>query len=305
MAGMSRRAAMVTAGVIGVALLTPAAVATQEQFQFVVSARDADGHPVIDLKAEEVVMSENGVTNQIVRIEPLHMPVKVTIAIDNGITSGDALSSSRSGLEGLVRALPPEVEIAVYAMAPQPRMVQGFTADHARAIKGINAVAPEQATPRFIDTLVEFSKRLRDELNKTKRVDSLPVLVMVSTRAPENSSYKAEELSGAVQFLEARKTRAYITTTTTSNSGNQGSGTQPDIAIPLAKATRGRYEGLANNSRLATLLPEFGTEIAALHRQHYNQFLVTAQRAGGPLQNPRIELTRPNITGLVSVDGLP
>lgn len=76
--------------------------------------------------------------------------------------------------------------------------------------------------------------------------------------------------------------------------------------MPLANATRGRYEALTVSSRLATVLPEFGTEIAALHTQHQNQFLVTATRqSAGPLQDPRSELTRPNVTGLVSVDGLP
>jgi hypothetical protein len=45
-----------------------------------------------------------------------------------------------------------------------------------------------------------------------------------------------------------------------------------------------------------------------LHRKYNNQTLVTARRQQGlkgPLQNPRIELARPGITGEVSIDGLP
>ena len=61
-----------------------------------------------------------------------------------------------------------------------------------------------------------------------------------------------------------------------------------------------------DTSRLTGLLPELGTEIAALHTQRYNQLLVTAARqSAGPLQDPRIELTRPNLTGEVSIDGFP
>src|SRR6185295_9031573 len=84
-------------------------------------------------------------------------------------------------------------------------------------------------------------------------------------------------------------------------------GRQAMIAIPATKVTHGRYETLANSSRLATLLPEMGSEIAAMHRKQVNQLLVTAIRQPGrrgPLQNAQIGLTRKGMTGSVSLDGL-
>ena len=305
MSGFRSRAILLAAEVITVAVMLTTPVVTQEVFQFVVAARDADGHPVTDLKASEIVMLENGKPNQIVKVEPYPVPVKVTIAVDNGIWSRDGLADYRTGLEGLVRALPADVEVGVISMAPQPRFVVRPTSDRTQVLKGLGAFAPESATPRFIDTLVEFSKRLQDDFKKTKKVDSLPVLVMVSTTSAQTTSYQATDLSAAIQFLEARKIRAYVTMFTPQGQ-TQNQGDQPVVAMPLANATRGRYEALTVSSRLQTVLPEFGTEIAALHVQHQNQFLVTAARqSAGPLQDPRIELTRPNVQGLVSVDGLP
>jgi hypothetical protein len=190
-------------------------------------------------------------------------------------------------------------------MAPQPRTVQAFTNDRIKIVKGINAIAPDNGTPRFADTLVEYSKRLKDEFNKTKRLDSIPVIVLVSTTAPENSSYQATEIDAALQFLEQRKARVYVTMAM--QSGPRSSeGDQPMIAMPLAKGTHGRYEQLADTARLTTLLPEYGADIASLHQTRYNQMLVTANRKKtGPLEDPRIELTRPNLQGEVSVDGFP
>src|SRR6478735_3700007 len=264
-----RSGGVFVAGLLALTTLRPVPVATQEQFQFVVAARDADGKPLTDLKTDEVVMTENGKPNQIVKIEPFHLPVKLTIAVDNGILSRNGLNHYRTGLEGLVKALPPEVEVAVIAMAPQPRTVQAFTNDRIRIVKGINAIAPDNGTPRFADTLVEYAKRLKDEFNKTKRLDSIPVLVLVSTTAPQNSSYQATEIDAALQFLEQRKARVYVTMAMT-NQGPQGNeGDQPMIAMPLAKGTHGRYESLSDTARLATLLPEYGTDIAALHQQRY------------------------------------
>jgi hypothetical protein len=299
----SRTAA--AAGLVVVSTLLPVHVATQEQFQFVVAARDASGQPVTDLKRDEVVMSEGGVANEIVKIEPYRLPVRLTIAVDNGLLSRNALGHYRVGLEGLVKALPPEVEVAVIAMAPQVRTVQAFTNDKIKIVKGLNAIAPDNGTPRFADTLVEYSKRLKDEFNKTKKLDSIPVIVLVSTTAPQSSSYQATEIDAALQFLEQRKARVYVTMAMQSGA-RTSEGDQPMIAMPLAKGTHGRYESLADTARLTTLLPEYGADIAALHELRNNQMLVTATRKkSGPLEDPRIELTRPNLQGEVSVDGFP
>jgi hypothetical protein len=305
MTGFRSCAGVLAVGLFTVAVMLPTPVVTQEQFQFVVSARDAAGNPVTDLKTSEIVMLENGKANEIVKVEPFHMPVKLTIAVDNGILSREALGDYRTGLDGLVKALPPEVEVALIAMAPQPRFVVQSTSDRVRVLRGLTSFAPESATPRFIDTIVEFSKRLQDDFKKTKRINSLPVLVLVSTTSAQTTSYQAPEVTAALQFLETRKIRAYVTMYTPLGT-TKDQGDQPALAVPLVNATRGRYEAINASSRLATVLPEFGTEIAALQTQHHNQFLVTAARATtGPLQDPRVELTRPNVQGLVSVDGLP
>lgn len=310
---ISGRLNVLTAGVLGLALAAaPAVVAAQEQFQFVVSATDSSGQPVTDLKNEEIRMSENGKPNTVVKIEPFRIPVKLTIAVDNGPLSRDALSHYRSGLTGLVNALPADVEVTLITTAPQPRRVVQATTDRERVLRGINGFAPQDESPRFTDALVEFSKRYQDELEDTRRGDSLPILVMVSTTATEATSYELPEIEKALGFLKARKARVYVTMI----SGRQdaeglaaiNTARQALIAIPATEATRGKYEALANSSRLATLLPEFGQEIAALHQKHNNQLLVTVQRQQGitgQLQNPQIEVARPGLTGDVSIDGLP
>ena len=105
-------------------------------------------------------------------------------------------------------------------------------------------------------------------------------------------------------MLWTRATGSATHRNATNPNGTEGD--QAFIAMPLAKGTHGRYEALSDTARLATLLPEFGSEIAALHQQRNNQLLVTAARqTTGPLQEPRIELTRPNLTGEVSIDGFP
>lgn len=278
-------------------------------FQFAVSASDASGAPVTDLKPEDVVMTENGVRQQVVKVEPLSVPVKLTLAVDNGLDSTDALVHYRAGLTGLVEALPPDVEITLITIAPQPRAVVRPTTDRAQVLRAINGFAPEQAAPRFTDALVEFSQRLQREVKDKKVPLYVPVMVMLSTTSVQQTSYEPPEVTKAVNFLVSRRARLNMIVMST----RTGQATSPEtlnasvqaiIGIPVVKATNGRYESLAVSSRLATLLPEWGKDLAALHQRQSNQVRVTVERAqAGELQNPRIELARTGLNGQVTIDG--
>ena len=79
---------------------------------------------------------------------------------------------------------------------------------------------------------------------------------------------------------------------------------QSIVALAASKATNGRYEGLAVSNRLTTLLPTWGSDLAVLHARQIKQFRVTVERSrGGDLQNPRIEIARPGLSGTVTLDG--
>jgi hypothetical protein len=291
------------------ALSTAALSAQSTTFQFFVNAINPQGAPVADLRADDVLMSENGVQQQVVKIEPASIPMKLTIAVDNGLESTDALAHYRTGLTGLVEALPQDVEVTLITIAPQPRAVVKATTDRAQILRGVNGFSPEQARPRFTDALVEYSKNLEKEAKDKNAKPYVPVMLMLSTAANETSSYQPKEIEKAVGFLVGRKARLNVVIMSTrtgqaSSAETLNSNLQAIVAIPAVKATNGRYEALAVSSRLATLLPEWGKDLNALHLRQINQYRVTVERkSGGPLQNPRVELGRPGLVGTVSIDG--
>jgi len=278
-------------------------------FQFAVSASDASGGPVTDLKPEDVVMTENGVRQQVVKVEPLSVPIKLTLAVDNGIDSTDALVHYRAGLTGLVEALPQDVEITLITIAPQPRTVVKPTTDRAQILRGINGFAPEQAAPRFSDSLAEFSERLQKESKDRKIPPYVPVMIMLSTTSVQQTSYQPGEITKAINFLVGRRARVNMIVMSTrtgqaTSAQSINASVQSTIGIPVTKATNGRYESLAVSSRLATLLPEWGKDLATLHKWQSNQVRVTVERSqAGDLQNPRIELARAGLNGQVTIDG--
>jgi hypothetical protein len=285
-------------------------LAQPQQFQFVVSATDASGKPVAELKPEDVTVSENGARVPVSKIDPYSIPLKITVTVDNGSDIVDALGHIREGLKGFIEALPPDVEVTLISTSPQPRTVLKPTTDRAQILRGVNGFAPDER-PRFSDALVEFGERLKKEerdLKSGKLKPYTPVLVMVSTAADEQTSLESRDIETAMQTIIGRKTRMFVVITTTKvgdakQAQNINRNRQALIAGPATKATNGKLETLATPIRLTTLLPEWGALLASLHTRQSSQFMITVQRANsGPLQNPLFDL-RKDLRGNVTMDG--
>jgi hypothetical protein len=281
------------------------------QLQVFISAVDANGAPVSDLKPEEISMTENGAPGKVVSLERHSLPVKLTITVDNGKESVTALAAMRAGLTGLVEALPPDVEVTLITTAPQPAMVVRPTTDRAQMTRGISrfGVEPDESA-RFSEALVEYAERLEKDF-KDKKLTYAPVLVMVSTSAPENSSLQRDTIEKGLKTLLTRGARVSVAMTTTKPTNadsidNLKNGRQALIASPIVKASGGKFETLVAFNGLTTLLPEWGNEIAAAHTKQTSQFRAVIDRPGGatgPLNNINMRLTRPGLNGSVSADG--
>ena len=280
------------------------------QVQAFISAVDASGAPVTDLKPEEIAMTENGAPGKVVSLERYNLPIKLTITVDNGKDSENALAAMRTGLTGLVEALPPDVEVTLFITAPQASIFLRPTTDRAQITRGISRFGVDSSPSRFSEALVEYADRLEKDF-KDKKLTYAPMLVMVSTSAPENSNIQRDTLEKALKTLQTRGARVSVAMTTTKPTDsdsvdNLKNGRQALIAAPIVTASRGKFERMTAFSRLATLLPEWGKEIALSHTKQTTQFRAVIERPGGatgPLSNAGLRLTRPGLNGSVSFDG--
>jgi hypothetical protein len=137
------------------------------------------------------------------------------------------------------------------------------------------------------------------------------MLVVVSTSQQENSSVQRDTIEKGLKTLLTRGARismAMVSTrpTDAESVANLKTGRQALIATPIVKASGGKFETMVAFSGLATLLPQWGKEIAASHTKQTNQFRVLIERPGGatgPLSNLGLRITRPGANGSVSPDG--
>lgn len=280
------------------------------QLQVFISAVDASGAFVTDLKPEEIAFTESGAPGKVASLDRHSLPIKLTIAIDNGKESTPAMATLREGLTGLVAALPPDVEVTLITMS-QPQTVVRPTTDRAQITQGIGRFGPEPgAVAKFSETLVEYAQRIEKDF-KDKKLTYAPMVVFVSTSTPELENVEPDTIQKALNTLQTRGARVSVamfttTPTNTESVANMKQGRQALIATPIVNASKGKFETLVQFNRLATVLPEWGKEIAASHTKQINQFRAVIDRPGGatgPLNNLGLRLTRPGVNGSVSPDG--
>ena len=280
------------------------------QLQVFIAPFDGSGKPITDLKPEEIAMTENGAPGKVVSMERHNLPIKLTIAVDNASESQVALAAVRTGLTGMVEALPADVEVTLITMAPQPSMFVRPTTDRGVIMKGISRFGVDTEASRFTETLVEYAERL-DKDFKEKKLTYFPMLVLVSTSQPENVGIQRDTIERGMKTFVARGGRMSVAMVSTKPTdaesvANLKQGRQILTATPLVNATKGKLETMVQFNRMATLLPEWGKEIGASHTKQTNQFRTIIERPNnntGQLNNPGLRITRPGANAVISFDG--
>ena len=296
-----RRFAWIALGTACV-MLGGVALRAQQPFVFFASIIDGSGAPVASLAPDDVKVVENGVEGTIAKIEPIDWPINVQLLVDNGAGLGEALVQIRNGLKGLVMAMPDGIEMSLITTAPQPRNIVKPTSDHQAILQGIDRITPDSGAARFVEALNEAAARVDKE-----KGNYFPVVVILGSTTAEGSQVLERDVQRMLQrFSDRAATVHVIMVSTGSRSESTLSGAnQTNIGIAVSKQTGGRYEAIAASTRLATLLPEIGTQVAKSHARQSHQFRITFQRpngASGALGEIGMS-SRPGTTPTLTING--
>jgi von Willebrand factor type A domain len=250
----------------------------QQQFVFFASVADASGAPVGSLAPDDVKIVENGAEGKVVKIEPIDWPIRLQILVDNGTGMGEALVQMRNGLKGLVMAIPEGIEMSLITTAPQPRNIVKPTTDRQAIIQGIDRITPDTSAARFVEALNEAAARVDKD-----KGNYFPVIVILGSTTAEGSQVLERDVQRMRQrFVDRAATVHVIMVNLGARSESSFSGAnQTNIGIAVTKDTGGRYEAIAASTRIATLLPEIGEQVAKSHARQSHQFRITFQRPGG------------------------
>ena len=298
---MTMRHALVGFLVLAVCCGTTVPASAQREFQFFAQFSDASGQPVTTLTEADIQVSEDGTNGKVLKLEKVDWPVRVAILLDNGTGSADRIVNVRVGAKALIEALPEGVEISLQTLAPQPRWLVRPTTSKQELIAGVDRYAPDSAASRFVDGLIETAQRFEKE-----KGNNFPVVVILGSLTTEGSQIRDRDVKQLFERLASRRitVHAVLAGQSTVSTG-QSVANASQIAIAATKQTGGRYESIAAATRLATLLPEIGTQIAQSHARQSAQYRVTFERpAGKSGQVGSIGLgARGGLTVKLSLDG--
>ncbi len=285
---------------VGVALcLAIAGLQAQQQIQVFVAV-DTGGGPPPAVAPTDLRLTEGGLDLKVTKVEPVTgWPTKLQILLDNGVgLGGENLIHMRNGLRGLLEALPDGIDVTIVTTAPQPRMLVRATSDKAAMLKGIDLLAPDSGGGRFVESLNEALQRTeRDKSNH------FPMIVMVGSSAGDNNVME-RDIERIQQRIVAKPSTIHVVILSSPQRSASGGAVQGEVGIGVAKMTGGRFESIAAPSRLATLMPELGQQVAASHQKQSSQFRITADRPNpsAPLAGISVGATALKVTG-VSFDG--
>jgi hypothetical protein len=292
------RAAFV--GLVGaVACVMTLDIHAQNTVTFFASVVDDTGAPVTALAPEDFKVAENGVEGKVAKIEPIDWPVKVQLLIDNGTGMEAALVQIRNGVKGFVEALPDGIEMSLITTAPQPRYIVRPTMDKQAVIQGADRIAPDSGSARFVEALNEAAARVDKE-----KGNYFPVVVILGSTTADGSSYVERDVQRMLQRFSDRAASVHIIMLSTGSRSASGAN-QSAVGEAVAKTTGGRYDNIAASTRVATLLPEIGAQVAKSHVRQSRQFRITFQRPGnasGPLGQVGVA-TRTGWTPTLTING--
>ena len=247
----------------------------QRQLQILATVTDPNGAAVATLDPAAVRVTENGVEGKILKVEPLDREPKVQILIDNGLgMPQESLGDLRTGLRGLLEALPPDVEVTLVTTAPQPRFLERATKDRQKLLDSVNRLTPDTGAGRFIESLHEATDRI--ERDKTGRY----TIVSVAT-ASGDTDVRERDVQQIMQRVPSRGTTVHVILLTSPGRTASGGFVQGEVGQAVSKGSGGRFENIAVANRVATLLPEIGAQMAKSLGGSSRQFRITVERPGG------------------------
>lgn len=283
----TRRALPVLIVLVGLAAFAAPGLTAdgQDTKTIYVTALDAQGKPVTDIRADEMALAERDDSNQpamrdIVSVKKATQPLAIVLLADTSKATGGAGMSQRGQVSGseLVRDVRVAFSAFVKTMAnasPESQMelmefgqaavtIQSMTSNVADLEKGINRLFPKNNMPAvLLEAIMESSKILSKTKTPRRAMVALNVLPTdEQSRQNPNQMLQAVVNSGASVWAVSY------------NSGTVAADPRGVVLDALATNTGGRRETIASQSALEMYMANIATALA-------NQYEVTYVRPAG------------------------
>ena len=214
---MRRILCSVPAAVLGMLLLAPDAWAQgARQRTLLVSATTADGVPVESLTAEDLVVREDGVAREVVKVSRADAPVDITLLVDNSVAATRALQDLRLGLERFVTTFAGPHTITLITVADRPTVQVKATTSKAQLLRAVQRLyTPPDSGAYMVEGIVEAARDI------TRRKPARAAIIALTSMGIEFSDRGFQFALDALAESGATLHVIELQDTATANPGDQ------------------------------------------------------------------------------------
>lgn len=170
-----------------------------------VSVTDANGQPVLGLKAEDFLVEEDGTDQQVQTLgEPGKTPIEMVLLFDVSRSIRNRFDFQREAAgRFLKQVLKPGDGVSIFSIGTKPVLSVLRTDNAEKAIHGALDIQPTDDSTAFFDTVVKASQHISDSSNPTTR------RVIVALSDGEDTNSQRFKLGDAVRELQRAESLFY------------------------------------------------------------------------------------------------
>jgi hypothetical protein len=245
----------VSAAAVFAALLSASASAqSRERVVFVSAIDKATRQPAESLAPADVLVREDGVAREVLRVAPATEPMQIALIVDNSAAMDRHVTNFRDGLKAFVQALGEGHEISLVTYADRPTLVASFAKDRAQVLAAIDRLFPQPNSGGYLlDALQETARGF------VKRESPRPVIVVVGTEEVEFSTLTDEVVIEALVSAGAQFHAVMVTDT--SPDRTQEERYRSMVLARGTDRTGGRRENLLSSMALPDTLRALAAEL--------------------------------------------
>lgn len=235
-----------------------------------VSVVDNNGAPIPNVGPSDLLVKEDNLTREVLRVTPATDPMQVAILVDTSQAARESVPHIRQALPGFVAELTKandagrKNEVAIIGVGERPTILAEYSTDPRQVQKGIDRIwALDQSGMYLLDALIEVSQGLK------KREAQRPVVIAIVTAGPEFSNRHHDQ---AIAPLKNVGAALYVFAIGQPDTGLSQESRERAMVFDLGtRETGGNHEQVLSSLGLGTRLKTLAAQLTHQYKVTYGR----------------------------------
>jgi VWFA-related protein len=243
-----------------------------------VSVQGRDGMPLAGLTRGDILVREDGVAREVLKVERATAPVQVMLLVDDSAAADPMIADLRRGLNAFVDAMQGKAELGLVTIGERPTSITELTSNVDAIKKGITRVFSRPGSGAyFLEGLSDVARGLQ------RREAGRPHVVAVISE--EGVEFSTPDATSVLDRLYASRATLHVLAVGRPSGSMSDEMRQRNIAIADGtERTGGRRDQVLASSGLTEALKRVAAEIL-------NQYLVTYGAPDALIPPERLEVS--------------